>query len=403
MSGELSVMSEQIMKRVLTHPSRLTIHNMHILICPNAFKNSLDAGTAASAIEKGLLQSRLHCTTECFPIGDGGDGTGTLLTQLCSGTFIGTTVKDPLGKEITASFGLIDGEQTAVIEMAAASGLRLLRSDALNPLHASSFGTGELICAALDKGIRKILLCVGGSATVDGGCGILQALGIRFLDEKGNDLQHIPEKLAHLAFIDLSGLDKRIAQCEFIILCDVANPLLGVNGSAAVFGPQKGASPKQVEQLEASLLQFNKVVLQHTGRDMKDIPHGGAAGGSAAGLSALLEARTVNGIDHFLDITGFDRALQKADLVITGEGSIDLQTLEGKGPYGIAVRAKQKNIPVIALAGKVPLQNHAQLSAYFNALFAIGNEPADMNAAISSTHDNLVRTAKQVGDLLATR
>ena len=376
---------------------------MHILICPNAFKNSLDARTVAGAIEKGLQQSLLSCTTQCFPIGDGGDGTGTLLTHLCGGTFTRTTVNDPLGTKITASFGLIDGQQTAVIEMAAASGLRLLSQDDLNPLHASSYGTGELIRTALAKGVKKILLCVGGSATVDGGCGILQALGIRFLDANRNELKHVPENLVHLAFIDLSGLDKRIAQCEFIILCDVANPLLGKNGSAAVFGPQKGASPKEVEQLEASLTQFNKVVLETMGIDMSCIPHGGAAGGTAAGLSALLKARTVNGINYFLEITGFDKALQKAHLVITGEGSIDLQTLEGKGPYGVAVRAKQKNIPVIALAGKVPLQNHAGLTACFNVLLAIGNEPADMHAAISSTHDNLVRTAKQVGYLLAVK
>jgi len=374
---------------------------MHILISPNAFKNSLDATAAALAIEKGLQQSSLPCTTTCFPIGDGGDGTGHLLTTIRNGIFIDETVYDPLGRKIKASFGLIEDGQTAVIEMAAASGLRLLSADELDPLHASSYGTGELIIKALDKGAKKIILCVGGSATVDGGCGILQALGIRFLDANGKPLTGMPESLVNLAAIDVSGLDKRIQKCACIILCDVANTLLGKKGAAKIFGPQKGASENAVMKLEASLTQFNKIVLQTLGVDMAAIIHSGAAGGTAAGLHAFLKAKTVNGIDHFLDITGFDEALQKADLLITGEGSIDLQTLEGKGPYGVAVRAKKKNIPVIAMAGKIPLQPCPELDVYFDRLVSINNEPSDIQAAMLATGDNLTRSAKQLGELLA--
>lgn len=376
---------------------------MHILVCPNAFKNSLDAGAAARAIEKGLQQSNLSCTTQSFPIGDGGDGTGSLLTQSCGGIFIKARVSDPLGRKISTSFGLIDDGQTAVIEMAAASGLGLLKQDELDPLHALSYGTGELMSKALDAGVKKILLCVGGSATVDGGCGILQALGIRFFDQKGNAITGMPESLVELASIDLSGMDPRASQCECIILCDVANTLLGNKGAATVFGPQKGASAEQVQQLEAALTQLTKIVLATTGTDMSQVPHGGAAGGVAAGLCALLKAQTVNGIDHFLDTTRFDAALQRADLIITGEGSIDLQTLEGKGPYGVAVRAKQKNIPVVALAGKVPLQNHPELNRYFDVLLAIGNGMDDLPKALLSTHDDLVRTARRVADELMTK
>ena len=374
---------------------------MHILISPNAFKNSLDATAASQAIEKGLQQSSLLCTTTCFPIGDGGDGTGYLLTQIFGGVVSNETVHDPLGRKISASFGLINNGQTAVIEMAAASGLRLVRVDELNPLYSSSYGTGELISKALDKGVKKIILCVGGSATVDGGCGILQALGIRFLDMNGKPLAGMPESLVQLAAIDVSGLDKRITGCECIILCDVANTLLGKNGAANIFGPQKGASENAVKQLEASLIQFNKIALQTLGVDMAAMIHGGAAGGTAAGLQAFLKAKTVNGIDHFLNITGFNEALQKADILITGEGSIDLQTLEGKAPYGVAIRAKKKNIPVIALAGKIPLQSHPELNAYFNVLLAINNEPSDIQAAILVTSDNLTRSAMQLGNLLA--
>ena len=374
---------------------------MHILIAPNAFKNSLDAGAVAVAIAKGLQQSRLTCTTESFPIGDGGDGTGELIIQKCNGFFAKAEVNDPLGKKVDASYGFIDEGTTAVIEMAAASGLRLLRGDELDPLHASSYGTGQLIKQALDKGVRKIILCVGGSATVDGGAGILQALGIRFLDEKGNELTGLPENLVHLATVDISGLNARIHQCECTILCDVANTLLGGKGAASIFGPQKGASEKQVLQLEAALTQFRQIAFQTTGIDMAGIVHGGAAGGVVAGLYAFLGAHPVNGIDHFLDITGFDKALQKAAIIITGEGCIDLQTLEGKGPYGVAIRAKKKKIPVIALAGKVPLHHHAELNACFDLLLAIGHEPADVQAAMLCTAENLTRTAMQLGNLLS--
>jgi glycerate kinase len=375
---------------------------MHILIAPNAFKNSLGAGAAAEAIEEGLKQSNLQCTTQCFPIGDGGDGTGSLITKACKGIFITETVHDPLGKLINALMGLIDDGQTAVIEMAAASGLNLLDEDELNPLQATSFGTGELIVKALDRGVKKILLCVGGSATVDGGCGILQALGVQFLNKEGNPLEGMPESLINLASINTSGLDKRIHECECVILCDVANPLLGEKGSANIFGPQKGATPAMVFQLEASLMQFNRIIKQSTGIDIGQLIHGGAAGGVAAGLHALLNARLVNGIDYFLDITGFDAALQNADLLITGEGSIDPQTLDGKAPYGVAMQAKKKNIPVFALAGKLPVQIPEELNSCFDKITGINEEPVDLTAAIKSTQKNLLRTGIRIGNNLQT-
>ncbi len=374
---------------------------MHILIAPNAFKHSLTAEQASVAIRTGLLQSKLDCTCECFPIGDGGDGTAELIIKKCGGDLVNATVTDPLNRKINASFGLIDDGKTAVIEMADASGLRLLTGEELNPLRASSFGTGEQIKIALDKGARKIIIGMGGSATVDGGVGILKALGIRFLDDAGEELTGMPESLIHLASVDMSALDQRIAESTVIVLCDVDNLLLGEKGSAAVFGPQKGASPEGVHTLDAALARLSAVAVQKTGKDISAIKYGGTAGGAAAGLYAFLNARLVNGIDHFLELTGFDQAMEKADMVITGEGSIDEQTLQGKGPFGVAFHAKLQGLPVIALAGKVPLEANAGLQKYFDVLMPIGHEPFDLPAALAATEKNLIRTAESIGNLFA--
>jgi glycerate kinase len=373
---------------------------MHILIAPNAFKHSLDAASAAEAIREGFLQSKLNCDCECFPVGDGGDGTASLLIKKFNGKTIKSTVLDPLGRKINISFGLVDNGKTGVIEMADASGIRLLEPAELDPLHATSFGTGELMRQALDTGVRKIILCIGGSATIDGGTGILKALGIRFLNAVNNDLENLPASLIDLSTIDTSKLDTRILNCELIILCDVENELLGEGGAATIFGPQKGARPEDISTLEAALVKFCDVTRQHNGKDMSLLKHGGAAGGVAAGLSVFLNARLVNGIEHFLGITKFNEALQKADIIITGEGSIDEQTLNGKAPFGVAQKAKEKNIPVIGLAGKIPLNENIELQKYFDVLLSISNEP-DLETAMRCTKENLIRTAKAIGNLLA--
>jgi glycerate kinase len=373
---------------------------MHILIAPNAFKNSLTAAEAAKAIEDGLLQSKLNCTCECFAIGDGGDGTAELLVKKSKGKIIQAEAHDPSGKKITAAFGLIDKNKTAVIEMAAASGLSLLKHDQLNPLQASSSGTGELIKLALDIGVTKIIIAMGGSATVDGGCGILSILGIQFLNNKGERLLK-PADFNKLYKIDVTELDERILQCEVVVLCDVDNKLLGENGAAAVFGPQKGATPKGVKKLEAALTTLAAIAFQQTGKDMTTIKYGGTAGGAAAGLYAFINAKLVNGIDYYLQITNFDEALQKSNIVITGEGSIDNQTLQGKGPFGVAKRAKQKEKHVIGIAGRVPLKPGKELRKYFDVLLSIGHEPFDIKTALHLTNQNLKRSSMELGNLLA--
>ena len=374
---------------------------MNILIAPNAFKNSLDATQVATAIESGLKKSRLNCSTTCFPIADGGDGTGSLIIESCGGRVIWKEVQDPLGRKIKSSFGLIDNGKTAVIEMADASGMRLLKKEELDPMLASSFGTGELIRLALDEGVSKIIIAMGGSATVDGGCGILNALGIGFLDKYENRLSANPAELFKMASVDTSELDRRISEVELVILCDVDNKLLGPQGAACVFGPQKGATKESVPLLDTFLTNFAKRTLAQTGIDIAGIKHSGTAGGAAAGLHAWINAKLVNGTDYFLTITNFDAALQESDLLITGEGSIDRQTLQGKGPFGVAFRAKNKNIPVIGIAGKVPLEYDDDLQQYFDVLISINNEVGDLETAMKNTRDNLIRTARMTGDLMA--
>lgn len=376
---------------------------MHILIAPNAFKNSLTAWDAAQAIEIGLKQSNLACTCECFPIADGGDGTAELIIKKFKGNRITKEVSDPLGRTISSSFGLIDEGRTAVIEMADASGLRLLKEDELDPLHASTFGTGEMIKLALDEGVSRIIIGLGGSATVDGGVGILKALGARFLNSIDEELTNMPESLVDLDKIDLTRLDPRVFDCDITILCDVDNKLLGNMGAATVFGPQKGASAEGVLKLEASLSKLRGVALKETGRDMGAVKYGGTAGGSAAGFYAFLNGKLVNGADHFLKITGFEESLKISDLVITGEGSIDEQTLQGKGPFAVARMAKKSNLAVIGLAGKVPMRVNEALRQYFDVLMAIGNGPADIDTAMQFTSDNLIRTSCEIGNLLALK
>ena len=373
---------------------------IHVLIAPNAFKNALSARDAALAIHTGLIQSQLDCTTEMFPIADGGDGTGKLIMEKVRGEVVDVQVQDPLGRMVPASYGLMDGGFTAVIEMAEGSGLKLLQEDEYAPLSTSSFGTGELMRHALDKGVKRMILGMGGSATVDGGMGILQALGVRFLDREGRSLPGREDRF-ELDSIDITHMDPRILNTDLVILCDVENPLAGERGAARVFGPQKGASNQDVVQLENFLRKFRDLVLHKTGKDMDAVPRGGTAGGAAAGLWGLLNAQLVSGAEFFLDLTDFYAALHRADLLITGEGSIDHQTLEGKGPYIVAQRAKAHSVSVIGLAGKVPSVTDNVLEKYFDVLLPIAAQPQELSLLLQNTRPDLIRTSKALGNLLA--
>lgn len=376
---------------------------MRIVIAPNAFKGSLSPGEAAQCIAEGLKKSKLSCTIKMIPIADGGDGTAHLISKKLSAKSISTFVHDPLGRKIRSSFGWINKTKTAIIELADASGIRLLKSGTLNPLKANTRGTGELIKSALDKGAKKIIIGLGGSATVDGASGLLYELGVRFLDKSERKITQLPKGLIALSRIDVSEMDPRLRNCEIILLCDVTNKLLGKNGAAAVFGPQKGADETEVALLEKSLHQFNKIVKKNLIIDMNSFTHGGSAGGVAAGLATFANAKLVSGISYFLDIVKFENELKNTDLLITAEGKLDTQTLEGKGPYGVAKKAIKHHIPVIILAGQVPPKAGKELHRYFNAILPIGHGPTSTENAIKNTAADLERTAFELGNLLAIK
>ncbi len=370
-----------------------------IIIAPNAFKNSLNAIQTAEAIRRGLEKSRLNAELITVPIGDGGDGTAKLIHNALQGEWVVQTVNNPIGEAVESGFSLIENGKTAVIEMADASGLKCLQSKEQNPLKTSSIGTGELIKAALDQGVKKIILGIGGSATVDGGCGILQALGVRFKDLEDLDVKPVPEELIKMERVDYSDLDPRLKKVKLEILCDVENPLLGEEGAARVFGPQKGATQKDVEFLERFLEKWSILIKQDFGSDVSTIKHGGAAGGTAAGLQGVLNARLKDGITSFLKIIEFERYLRDADLVITGEGSLDEQTLAGKGPMGVALWAQKHHIPCMGMAGTIPLTPSAKLRAMFPVLIPINHKPQPLKEALKNTRLNLERTACAIGNL----
>lgn len=376
---------------------------MRIIIAPNAFKGSLTSGEAAQCIAKGFKKSKLSCTLKQIPIADGGDGTAHLISKKLSAKTLHSAVHNPLGKKIKASYGWDEKNKTAIIEMADASGIRLLKKETLNPLKSNTRGTGELIKSALDKGAKKIIIGLGGSATVDGATGLLNELGVRFLDRSGRKLTELPKGLLALNRIDISSMDSRLKDCEIILLCDVNNKLLGKNGAATVFGPQKGASKKEVALLEKCLYQLNKIVKKDLKVDMNSFKHGGTAGGVAAGMAAFMNAKLVSGISYYLDLVSFDSELKNADLVITAEGALDAQTLEGKGPFGVAEKAIHHKIPVIALGGQVPHKIVKELPQYFNVIFPIGHGPTTIEEAIANTATDLERTGYELGNLLALK
>jgi glycerate kinase len=328
---------------------------MKILISPTALKGTLTAFEAAEIIASALPNrvEAIRC-----PVADGGDDTLECLIRGTGGRFVQATVSGPLeGRSVNARWGVAGDGSTAVVEMAEASGLRLLRPQAYDVLHATTYGTGQLLRFALDAGFRRILVGLGGSATTDGGMGCLRALGVRFFDIHGIELPDGGIHLSRLRRIDLSGLHPAVAQSTIIGLVDVDNPLCGANGAARTFAPQKGATPVQVDLLESALKQFEHVLLEYSAAEIGSLPGAGAAGGMGAGLAALCGARLTAGIDHVLDTLGFDGLLDRCDLVLTSEGRLDVQTLRGKAIAGIARRAQRAGKPVHAFVGQVQGDN----------------------------------------------
>jgi glycerate kinase len=335
-----------------------------ILVAPNAYKGSLSAHAAAEAIACGIRTALPDAEVSVLPIADGGDGTAEVLRRAMGGTSHDATVSDALGRPIRASFAVIDGGATAAIDVAAASGLASIAPRDRDPLRATTFGTGQLVLEALDLGWRRILIGAGGSATTDGGAGILEALGARLVDHSGHPVPRGGESLGRVEKIDVSGLDPRLAATDIIVLCDVDAKLLGPSGAARLFGPQKGARAAAVDLLDTSLGHFADVIVRDLGVDVRGLVAGGAAGGVAAGLRAALGARIASGTDWVLDAIGFEAQLQGASLVITGEGRLDSQTLRNKAPYGAAIRANGRGIRTAALVGTADDATDADISIF---------------------------------------
>jgi glycerate kinase len=326
---------------------------LRVLAAPQAFKGSLSASEVARAMSEGVLRAAPDAQLTELPLADGGEGTVQALVDATGGRLIEVRATGPLGDHVQATYGILGDGETAVIEMAAASGLPLVPPARRNPLLTTTYGTGELIRHALEHGCRRLTIGIGGSATVDGGAGMAQALGVRLFDADGGDIGPGGGSLASLARIDATGLLPQAREATVLVACDVANPLLGPTGAAAVYGPQKGATPEMVQQLEAGLDNLARVVERDLGARVADLPGAGAAGGLGAGLVAFLNAELRPGIEIVMEAVGFEDRVRQADLVLTGEGRMDAQTAFGKTIAGVARVAAKHGVPVVALAGSV--------------------------------------------------
>jgi len=371
---------------------------VRVLVCPDSFKGSLSSVDAAEAVARGLELGADGEGVDVIhiPLADGGEGTVDALVRATGGEVRHVRVRDPLMREVDSFFGLLGDGSTAVVEMAAASGLHFLSDDERNPLAASTFGTGELLVAAVGTGVSKLVVGIGGSATNDGGAGAMAALGARFLDSDGRDLPPGGAALAELDRIDMSGFRFPLDRVRVEVACDVTNPLTGPLGASAVFGPQKGATPEMVQQLDGALARFAEVVKRDLGKDVADMPGAGAAGGLGAGLAAFLNASLRSGIDMVLDAARFDEALADAGLVITGEGRIDEQTAYGKTVGGVLKRASKRGVPVVAVAGSVTGDLRPLYDAGLTAAFSLACGPMTADYAMKHADELLTALAANV-------
>lgn len=369
---------------------------MKIVIAPDSFKESLTALEVAEAIEAGLKKVLPDAEYVKVPMADGGEGTVQSLVDATEGRLISAEVRAPLGNKVRAEFGLSGDGRTAIIEMAAASGLHLVPSEKRNPLHTTSYGTGELILAALDEGVEKIIVGIGGSATNDGGAGMLQALGALLLDANKQPIGAGGGCLQDLAAIDLSGLDKRLADVEIVVACDVDNPLCGEKGASAVFGPQKGATAEMVQALDSGLQHFAALAARDLGLDIQSPAGAGAAGGMGGGVLLLPDARLQAGVQIVMEAVKLAEKVQDADLVITGEGRMDAQSVHGKTPIGVAHTAKAFGKPVIAIVGCLREDYEVVYAQGIDAVFPIIRQLGSLEEILQHGRDNLVSAAQNV-------
>ena len=325
---------------------------MKLLFASDSFKGSLTSGQTISLLTRAAEEIFGDCETDGVPVADGGEGTVEAVVQAENGKTVKCLVHDPLMRQVEAQYGILDGGR-AVIEMASASGLPLVADDLRNPMNTTTFGTGELILDALNRGYRKLYLAIGGSATNDGGMGCARALGVRFLDYEGNELEGFGRDLIRVHEIDISGLDSRLEETQIITMCDVKNPLCGKDGATWTFGAQKGATPQIQERLEEGMLRYRDVIRRTFGIDCDQIESAGAAGGLGAALSVFLKSSMQSGIETVLDLIRFDERLDGVDLVVTGEGRCDWQSCFGKVMQGIGTHAKKMGVPAVGLCGSL--------------------------------------------------
>ncbi|HWK22680.1 MAG TPA: glycerate kinase [Ureibacillus sp.] len=369
---------------------------MKVVISPDSFKGTLTALEAAKAIEQGIKQVNPEIKTILLPVADGGEGTMDALVLATNGHILHTKVLDPLGREIEAPIGILGNQTTCVIEMAAASGITLLHNNERNPRIASTFGTGQLIKFALDQGFRDFIICIGGSATNDGGVGMLRALGLRLLDGLGLDVQKSIDGLFDVRQLDFSNWDTRLAESKISIACDVDNPFVGEKGASAVFGPQKGVKEDEVVYFDQALTYFADVVEKEKGIRLHDYKGAGAAGGMGGALIAFLQGEFHQGIQLVLDVMNYREKIQGANMVVTGEGKSDSQTLHGKAPFGVLECAKQYKIPTVLLSGCIEESDHQPLGEHFQSIHSVVGESISNEKAMEEATSSLTQRATEV-------
>ncbi|MCC6793572.1 MAG: glycerate kinase [Candidatus Hydrogenedentes bacterium] len=369
---------------------------MRVVIAPDSYKECATAARVSNAIAAGVKRACPNAEIVCVPMADGGEGTVEALVSATKGTLQTTRVTGPMGQPVDAMWGMLGDGHTAVIEMATASGLALVPRDKRDPRVATTRGTGELIRAALDRGVTGMILGIGSSATNDGGAGMAQALGYSLFDENGNELPPGGAALARLAHVDSSKVHPRLAHCEVLVACDVTNPLCGQNGASRVYGPQKGATPEMVEELDAALRHYATIIEAELKPGVSVIPGSGAAGGMGAGLMAFAGGRLQSGIELVADAAQLDVAISNADLVITGEGRIDGQTVNGKTPVGVARVARRFRVPVVALAGSLGPGYQSVYEHGVHAVFSICDSPMKLDDAIERVEELLTNAGESI-------
>lgn len=373
---------------------------MKVLISTDSFKDCLAAKEVCENLKKGLLKVSPSFDVRTVPVGDGGEGTVEALLEANKGSLVYCKVQDPLGREIAAGYGISGDRKTAIIEMASASGIELLKKEERNPWVTSTYGTGQLIKDALDNGCRRFICGIGGSATNDGGVGMASALGIQFLNDKNEPVGMGGGELVNIRKIDLSTIDPRIVESEFIIACDVNNPLTGENGASHVYAKQKGADENMVLKLNLGLEHLAERISVEMGRQVKNIPGAGAAGGLGAGFVAFLDGKLQKGIEIVIDETQLETHCQWADFVITGEGKMDFQTKYGKTPQGVASVAQKYNVPVIAVAGTLG-ENYQELyTSGFEIILSIIDQPMQLEEALQKAPGLLENAGFAIGKML---